>query len=321
MPQKHCLKILKNIGDNTMINEQERNLLEFAENLNIVVLKNEPMAKHTTFKIGGRADFFITVDTEEKLAELIKFLHKNIIDYRLIGNGSNLLVADENIHKVIIQTTANKDKIKLIDNTTILAFAGVFLPQLCDFALENALTGLEFACGIPAKLGGAIYMNAAAYGSDMSMILKEIYYIDETGHKQKISANDAQFGYKNSIFMHKKYAITSALLELQSCNKEQITNKMQELLTKRRNSQPLELPNAGSVFRRPQGHFAGRLIEECGLKGRRVGQAMVSEKHAGFIVNLGGAKCLEVLELIKIIQDEVRQKKGIKLETEVEYLY
>ena len=303
-----------------MINGQEKKLLEFAESLNIVVLKNEPMIKHTTFKIGGFTDLFITVDTEEKLEALIKFLYKNAIDYRIIGNGSNLLVTDENIHKVIIQTTANKDKIKLIDDTNIYAFAGVFLPQLCDFALENALTGLEFACGIPAKLGGAIYMNAAAYGSDMAMVLKEIYCIDETGNKQKISANDARFGYKNSIFMHKKYTITGALLELQNGRKEQIANKMQELLVKRRNSQPLELPNAGSVFRRPQGHFAGRLVEECGLKGRRVGQAMVSEKHAGFIVNLGEAKCSEVRELIKIIQNEVWRQKGVKLETEVEYL-
>ncbi|MGN1039238.1 MAG: UDP-N-acetylmuramate dehydrogenase [Oscillospiraceae bacterium] len=303
-----------------MIDGQEKKMLEFAESLNIVVFKNESMAKHTTFKIGGFADFFITVDTEEKLAELIKFLYKNAIDYCIIGNGSNLLVTDENIHKVVIQTTANKDKIQLIDDTNIYAFAGVFLPQLCDFALENALTGLEFACGIPAKLGGAIYMNAAAYGSDMAMVLKEIYYIDETGNKQKISANDAQFGYKNSIFMHKKYTIAGALLELQNGRKEQIANKMQELLVKRRNSQPLELPNAGSIFRRPQGHFAGRLVEECGLKGRRVGQAMVSEKHAGFIVNLGEAKCSEVLELIKIIQNEVWRQKGLKLETEVEYL-
>ena len=303
-----------------MVNEQEKKLLEFAESLNIVVLKNESMAKHTTFKIGGFADLFITVDIEEKLEALIKFLYKNAIDYRIIGNGSNLLVTDENIHKVIIQTTANKDKIKLIDDTNIYAFAGVFLPQLCDFALENALTGLEFACGIPAKLGGAIYMNAAAYGSDMAMVLKEIYCIDETGNKQKISANDAQFGYKNSIFMHKRYTITGALLELQNGRKEQIANKMQELLVKRRNSQPLELPNAGSIFRRPQGHFAGRLVEECGLKGRRVGQAMVSEKHAGFIVNLGEAKCSEVRELIKIIQNEVWRQKGVKLETEVEYL-
>ena len=302
-----------------MINGQEKKLLEFAESLNIVVLKNEPMAKHTTFKIGGFADFFITVDTEEKLETLIKFLYKNAIDYRIIGNGSNLLVTDENIHKVVIQTTTNKDKIKLIDDTNIYAFAGAFLPQLCDFALENALTGLEFACGIPAKLGGAIYMNAAAYGSDMSMILKEIYYIDETGNKQKISANDAQFGYKSSIFMHKKHTITGALLELQNGKKEQIAENMQELLTKRRNSQPLELPNAGSIFKRPEGHFAGRLVEECGLKGRRVGQAMVSEKHAGFIVNLGGAKCSEVLELVKIIQDEVWRQKGVKLETEIEY--
>lgn len=304
-----------------MINGQEKKLLEFAENLNIVVLKNEPMAKHTTFKIGGLTDLFVTVDAEEKLAELIKFLHKNAMDYRIIGNGSNLLVTDENIHKVIIQTTANKDKIKLVNSTTVYAFAGVFLPQLCDFALENDLTGLEFACGIPAKLGGAIYMNAAAYGSDMAMVLKEIYYIDETGNKQKISATDAQFGYKNSIFMHKKYTITGALLELQNGKEEQIAENMQELLVKRRNSQPLELPNAGSVFKRPQGHFAGRLIEECGLKGRCVGQAMVSEKHAGFIVNLGGAKCSEVLELVKIIQDEVWRQKGVKLETEVEYLY
>ena len=228
------------------------------------------------------------------------------------------MVTDENIHKVVIQTTANKDKIKLIDDTNIYAFAGAFLPQLCDFALENALTGLEFACGIPAKLGGAIYMNAAAYGSDMAMVLKEIYYIDETGNKQKISANDAQFGYKNTIFMHKKYTITGALLELQSGKREQIAENMQELLVKRRNSQPLELPNAGSIFKRPEGHFAGRLVEECGLKGRRVGQAMVSEKHAGFIVNLGGAKCSEVLELVKIIQDEVWRQKGVKLETEIE---
>ncbi len=303
-----------------MIDGQEKKLLEFAESLNIVVFKNESMAQHTTFKIGGLADLFITVDTEEKLAELIKFLHKYAIDYRIIGNGSNLLVTDENIHKVIIQTTANKDKIKLVNNTTIYAFAGVFLPLLCDFALENALTGLEFACGIPAKLGGAIYMNAAAYGSDMNMVLKEIYYIDELGNRQEILATDAKFGYKNSIFMHKKYTITGALLELQRGKKDQMAEKMQELLTKRRNNQPLELPNAGSIFKRPEGNFAGRLIEECGLKGRRVGQAMISEKHAGFIVNLGGAKYSEVLELVKIIQDEVWHQKGVKLEAEIEYL-
>lgn len=304
-----------------MNNDKQEKFLKFVEENEIEVLKNESMALYTTFKIGGIADYFVKINTEEKFIKLIKFLCKNSIDYYIIGNGSNLIVSDENIHKVIIQTNSKPiDGIKLLDATTIYAFSGTFLTELCKFALKYSLTGLEFAYGIPAKLGGAIYMNASAYGKEMKSVLKYITYIDKLGNLQKIPVEKANFDYKSSLFMKQKLPIISAEINLTIGKNKQILGKMNELIKKRKEKQPLEFPNAGSVFKHPNNHFAGQLIEECGLKGMRIGQAAVSEKHAGFIINLGGATCTEILKLIKRIQNEVLKKKGIKLECELEYL-
>ncbi|GHU85093.1 UDP-N-acetylenolpyruvoylglucosamine reductase [Clostridia bacterium] len=290
--------------------------IAFAKELGVNVLR-ESMSLHTTFQIGGVA-CFAQIGNSDVLKKVITHLQENNIDYQVIGNGSNLLVSDSKMNKLFIKLEDDESEVLLKDETLIYASAGISLQKLCDFALKHSLTGLEFAYGIPGTLGGAIYMNASAYGKQMSDVLGSIFCLNDLGEPSKVKAEHANLSYRYSMFMGKKCCITGATLLLAKGSETAIKKEMGSLWEKRQKSQPLDFPSAGSIFKRPGVNFAGALIEECGLKGMKVGGAAVSEKHAGFIINLGGASCENVRRLIKEIQDAVWQQKGIKLETEVE---
>lgn len=284
----------------------------------IRLLLNEPLKNHTTFRVGGPAGVMLLPDTAEKLQMCISFCNENNMRYILMGNGSNILFSDEGTSKVIIKTKQISDI--SADGTTITAGCGVLLSKLAAVALENSLTGLEFAAGIPASLGGAVYMNAGAYGGEMSDVVYKTQYIDNDGALCEITGNEHGFSYRHSFFSGKNYCILQSQLLLKKGNAEEIKAKMELLSQKRREKQPLEYPSAGSTFKRPDGCFAAALIEECGLKGLTIGGAQVSEKHSGFIINIGNATSADILKLIKKVQDTVLKEKGIMLETEVVYV-
>lgn len=289
-------------------------LKAFAGSLGADVLENEPMSRHTTFKIGGPADIFIALKNSKMLIKINDFCKKEQIPVFILGNGSNLLVSDKGIRGAVIKSYG-LNNIKERDGF-ITCGAGVQLMSLCTFARDSKLSGLEFAYGIPGTVGGAVYMNAGAYGGEMKDIVTSVKFIE--GSKVcEFGVNELDFGYRHSAFTGTGRIITEITFKLSHGGKEEINGKMSGLMERRRSKQPLERPSAGSVFKRPAGNFAGTLIEKCGLKGARVGGAMVSEKHAGFIVNAGGATCGDVLNLIKNIQAEVLKKTGVLLECEI----
>ncbi len=292
-------------------------IIDFLIQNNIDFKTEEPMSKHTSFRIGGNAKIFAEVKNEIELENLMVFCKENNVEPFIIGKGSNLLVSDNGINNIVIRLKNGFEKIKLIDETTLETGAGVSLASLCKFALENSLTGLEFAYGIPGTVGGAVFMNAGAYGGQMSDVVVKTNHIDFSCKKAEVFADKLDFAYRKSFYSTHKAIITSAVLKLQKGDKKEITDKMNELFQRRKDKQPLEYPSAGSVFKRPEGHFAGALIEQCELKGKKIGGAKVSEKHAGFIINDGNATCEDVLNLIKYCQDTVFEKFGVKLETEI----
>lgn len=277
---------------------------------------NEPMSKHTSFKVGGNADVFLTIDTIEKLQEVLKIIEdKKII---VIGNGSNLLVKDSGIRGIVIKYTANKYKI--IENK-VIAEAGITNARLANELLKNNLTGFEFGAGIPGTIGGAIYMNAGAFGMEMKDIVEKTKYIDLLTNEIKTLTNDEhKFEYRRSKFTNEETVILETTLNLKKGNKEEMQNKMNEYAKKRRDSQPLNMPSAGSTFKRGKDFISAKLIDEAGLKGYSIGGAEVSNKHAGFIVNKGNATAKEILDLIEYVQKVVYEKFGKKLETEVKII-
>ena len=279
---------------------------------------DEPMKAHTTFKTGGNASLFICPKDEGELALVLRAVKSCGLRPFILGNGSNLLVSDDGItDRPVIYIGNGFDEIKLIDEVTISAGAGASLSALCRFALLNSLTGLEFAFGIPGSCGGAAFMNAGAYGGEMKDVTVSCNHIAYDGSSGHFDAEALDFGYRHSVYSDKDLVITSLVLRLRKGNKEEINAKMKELLQRRRDKQPLEYPSAGSVFKRPEGYFAGALIEQSGLKGKRIGGAMVSLKHAGFIINYDNATTADVLELIKHCQATVKEKFGVTLETEI----
>lgn len=291
-------------------------VLEYLEKEKIEYAQNAPMSDYTSFKIGGPADFLCFPDGISQLKNLLGFCRKNSIPYFVLGNGSNLLVSDLGIEGIVI-SLRNFNEITYNPAFEICCGAGVKLSKLCTFALENALSGLEFAWGIPGTVGGAIYMNAGAYNGEISNVLKECTFIDEEGNVVQADVSSLQLGYRSSIFSDSSKVIVSAKFSLKNERKENIKAVMDDLINRRRSKQPLEFPSAGSTFKRPTGHFAGTLIEECGLKGVGVGGAEVSEKHAGFIINRGEATCSDVLSLISKVKQEVFLQKSVTLEPEV----
>ncbi len=295
-------------------------LLDIASELECRVMYNEPMSAHTTFKTGGCCTAMVDVGSEESLAELIKSANELDVRYVVIGNGSNLLFDDRGYKGVVFLMGTSVDSIKMIDDNTIYAQAGCSLIKLCRFALEHNLTGLEFAYGIPGTVGGAVYMNAGAYDGEIKDVIKSCEVIRYDGTIHTVDAVKMGLSYRKSCFQTNGEIISSALFTLESGIYDDIQDKMVELMGRRRSKQPLEFPSAGSTFKRPQGQFAGMLIQDCGLRGYAVGGAQVSEKHCGFVVNKGGATSEDIMSVIKHVQQTVEEKTGYFLECEVKIM-
>lgn len=286
--------------------------------INVPFLQDEPMKNHTTFKTGGNASVFICPESENQLSEVLKIISDLGMKPFILGNGSNLLVSDDGINdRPVIYIDKGFSDIYLIDENTVQVGAGVSLAALCRFALENSLKGLEFAFGIPGSCGGAAFMNAGAYGGEMKDVIIRCNHIDFKGNKGFIEADKLDFGYRHSAYSDIDCVITSIVIKLEKGDKCEIQEQMKDILQRRKDKQPLEYPSAGSVFKRPEGYFAGALIEQAGLKGKRIGGAMVSEKHAGFIINYDNATTKDVLDLVKFCQDTVMEKFGVMLEREI----
>lgn len=292
---------------------------QFLENNKIEYCTDAPMSAHTTFRIGGPADFMCFPKTVDEIKGIVNWCTKNNFNYFVLGNGSNLLVSDSGIEGAVIVLSHFSD-IKLISALEIECGAGIKLSKLCSFALENSLSGAEFAWGIPGTVGGAVYMNAGAYGSEICNIITECTYIDEEGQLVSADASSLNLGYRSSMFSDKNSVIISAKFKLKPEKNAVIKAQMDDLIERRKSKQPLEYASAGSTFKRPVGYFAAALIEECGLKGESVGDAEVSTKHSGFIINKGNASCNDVLALIKRVSQEVYLQKSVNLEPEVKII-
>ena len=298
------------------INEIAELVKKDLEGVNVTF--GESMKKHTSFRIGGEADIFVDVKTEEDIIRSIEFFKKNNIEYTIIGNGSNLLVSDLGIEGAVICIGRSYSGAQCTDDT-ITALSGTLLSRVSAVALENSLSGMEFASGIPGSLGGAIVMNAGAYGGEMKDVVESTRYINSKGEICICNGEEHQFSYRKSRFTSDDIVLSSTL-RLKRGNKEEIKDYMQSLSEKRKEKQPLEYPSAGSTFKRPDGYFAAKLIDDAGLRGYSVGGARVSEKHCGFVINGGGASCKDVLLLMKYIEETVAEKFGVSLEPEVRFL-
>lgn len=283
------------------------------------VLIDEPMSNHTSFKIGGPVDFLIMPSTIEEVSSSVQLCKENDLEYYIIGNGSNLLVSDKGIRGVVIKISELLSKV-IVEDTKIIAEAGVLLSTVSKIALKHSLTGLEFASGIPGSLGGAVAMNAGAYGGEMKDVVVKVKCIDEKGNIVEFTNSQMNFGYRQSIVQNENMIVFEVEMLLKMGNYEDIKEYMSELTKKRTSKQPLHLPSAGSTFRRPEGYYAGKLIEDSGLRGLRLGDAQVSEKHCGFIVNVGNATFGDVTNLIKVVQKTVRDNFNVNLETEVKII-
>lgn len=292
-------------------------IIELAKKLDIKYLENEPMSTHTTFRVGGNATLILFPKSEDDVVEIVKYCNENRIRLLPIGNGSNLLVSDDGIDACVVCFDSNFAQIKLLDDETIFVESGASLMRVCRFALENSLSGLEFAFGIPGSCGGAAFMNAGAYGGEMKDVLYKCTHIDKDGNKGFLENEDLKLTYRHSAYYDNGAIITGLYLKLKKDKKENIKARMDDFLQRRKDKQPLEYPSAGSTFKRPEGYFAGALIEECNLKGKTVGGAQVSEKHAGFVINKGGATCKDILDLCDLCSQTVLREKGVKLEMEI----
>lgn len=292
-------------------------IFNLAEILGCEARKYEPMSKHTSFKIGGNADVYIKVNNLSKLSTILKECQASDVDYMILGNGSNLLVSDDGIRGVVIRLDGDFRKITLLDDTTIFCGAGATLAYLCKFALNCGLSGLEFAWGIPGTVGGAVFMNAGAYDGEMKDVVHSVSHISPSGEIGRTEKENLNFGYRTSVYRSNNMIITGVTLKLKKGNPDEIRAKMDDYMSRRSTKQPLEYPSAGSVFKRPEGNFAGALIEQCGLKGKTCGGAQVSEKHAGFIINKSNATSKDVRDLIGEIQKTVSDKTGYSLECEL----
>ena len=281
------------------------------------ILHDEPMSRHTSFRIGGPAKRMACPVSGEQLVLLMGFAQERGIRTLVIGNGTNLLAPDEGLDALVIDTSAAMHAMEARGDGRISAAAGVSLARLADFACRQGLTGLEFAHGIPGTLGGAVCMNAGAYGGEMRQVLESVTALFPDGVRT-LRLEELDLGYRHSLFTdHPEAVVLSAVVHLHSGDPETIRAQMRQLMDRRKASQPLEWPSAGSTFKRPEGYFAGTLIEQCGLKGLTVGGAQVSKKHAGFLINTGGATCADVMELIRQVQERVWTEKGVRLEPEV----
>lgn len=283
------------------------------------IYKNEPMKKHTTFRVGGQADYYIIAKTNEEIREVVQLCRQEQVPYYVIGNGSNLLVSDAGYRGVIIQIYKGMDAVR-IEGDVIKAQAGALLSRIGNAALEAGLEGFEFASGIPGTVGGAVVMNAGAYGGEMKDILLEATVLTPDGEVLVLKNQELELGYRTSIVAKNNYIVLDAAMQLKQGDKDAIKERMNELKEKRVSKQPLEYPSAGSTFKRPEGYFAGKLIEDAGLRGFQVGGAQVSEKHCGFVINKGEATASDVMELMEQVSDRVEKMAGVRLEPEVKIL-
>ncbi len=283
------------------------------------VTEQESMKQHTTFRIGGPADVFVVPDSVEKTAAVIRICREQGVPFYILGNGSNLLVSDEGYRGVVVQIYKNLSEIKT-DGNTVTAQAGAMLSVIAKRALASSLTGFEFASGIPGTLGGACVMNAGAYGGEMKDVLEEVTVLDENGQIRRILAKELELGYRSSALAKNGWIALEARLRLEPGDQALIRAQMEELKEKRTTKQPLDMPSAGSTFKRPEGYFAGKLIMDAGLQGFAVGGAQVSEKHCGFVVNTGDATAQDVRSLIAEVVRRVKENSGVTLEPEVKML-
>lgn len=283
------------------------------------VLEQEPMARHTTFRIGGPADYFVELGSIEQIRAAIQVCREENLPWFVLGRGSNLLVSDKGYRGVILSIYKDFQKTE-IQGETVTVQAGVLLTTLSGKVLDASLTGLEFASGIPGTIGGAVVMNAGAYGGEMKDIVRKVTVLDQDGEVRTLTCGEMQFGYRTSLAKKKGYIVLGAELTLKQGEKEKIREEMQALKAKRIEKQPLEFPSAGSTFKRPEGYFAGKLIMDAGLRGAAVGGAQVSEKHCGFVVNTGNATAADVRELMRQVQGKVQEQFGVHLEPEVRFL-
>ena len=276
---------------------------------------NEKLSQYVNFKVGGPADILVTPRNKEQIIRTVNICKENNIPFYVIGNGSNLLVKDGGFIGVVMSLT--KVNNITVDGERIEAECGAMLKQVSDKAVENSLTGFEFACGIPGTVGGAVFMNAGAYNGEMSQVIESADVINENGEIITLNNEELDLGYRSSIVMKKGYVVLSAVFKLEKGTVKSIKDLVADLTNKRESKQPLEYPSAGSTFKRPEGYFAGKLIQDAGLKGYSIGGAAISEKHSGFVINKGGASAKDILDLIHHIQDEVKKQFGVELHTEV----
>ena len=279
----------------------------------------EPMAGHTTFRIGGPADCFLQLENEEQLKKVRRYLGLAELPFCVLGNGSNVLVNDRGYRGIILQIGQKMNGIS-VQGCHITAEAGASLAQVAHTALEHGLTGFEFASGIPGTVGGGVVMNAGAYGGDMSQVVTQVNVVSGEGERMELQNSTMEFGYRTSVIKHSSFTVTEVVFCLQPGDKAEIREKMEKLAAQRREKQPLEYPSAGSTFKRPEGHFAGQLIMEAGLRGFQIGGARVSDKHCGFIVNVGNATAQDVREVMTEVQEQVKEKFHVDLEPEVVFL-
>lgn len=297
------------------------NLSELITKINsisgIELKRDEDMSLHTTLKTGGKAHVFMTVKTTGALKDIVTLLNKEGTDFFILGNGSNILVSDKGLDVPVIRLSGDFDKVEVCEDGIIKAGGSALLSSVARAALSESLTGFEFASGIPGTIGGAMVMNAGAYGGEMKDVVKEVILMDMSGNVITLVCEDMQFGYRDSILKREKYIVLQTVFKFSKGDGASIKATMDDLNKKRRDKQPLEYPSAGSTFKRPEGYFAAKLIEDAGLKGYSVGGAAVSEKHAGFCINKNGATSTEFYKLMKDIKDKVYQNSGVTLEPEV----
>lgn len=280
---------------------------------------NEPMKKHITFRVGGPADYFLTPENVEQVQETVLFLKKNNVPYYIVGNGSNLLVGDLGYRGAIIQIYQKMNQIRT-EGESIYAEAGALLSKIAAEALSKELTGFEFASGIPGTLGGAVMMNAGAYGGEIKQVIQEATVLTKNGEIVTRTVDEMELAYRSSIFSKNGDIVLSAVLKFEKGKKESIRARMDELKEQRVTKQPLEYPSAGSTFKRPEGYFAGKLIQDAGLRGFQVGGAQVSEKHCGFVINKDHATAADIVSLMEQVSDKVEAQFGVRLEPEVKRL-
>lgn len=314
----HILKSERKKRERSMKQEFYEKLCEILREEGQVLL-DEPLKKHTTFRIGGPAKYFCLPGTWEELAAVIRACREFEESYYILGNGSNILASDQGYSGVVIQIFQNRNEIR-IEGTRLYADAGALLVKASHLAAREGLTGLEFASGIPGTIGGALVMNAGAYGGEMKDVVREALVLTEDGEQLRLSGEQLELGYRTSSIARQRQIVLEAVLELKQGDKKSIEARMKELKEARTEKQPLEYPSAGSTFKRPEGHFAGKLIMDAGLRGFRVGDAQVAEKHCGFLINRGNAAAEDVLALVSHVQKEVRNQFGVELELEVKLL-